>query len=42
MLLSGAIATVDKRILMLLIVALTLVEFTADLMVEFKHSCYRA
>jgi hypothetical protein len=36
MLLSGAIATVKKRILMLLIVALTLVEFTADLMVEFK------
>jgi hypothetical protein len=36
MLLSGAIATVNKRILMLLIIALTLLEFTADLIVEFK------
>jgi hypothetical protein len=36
MLLSGAIATVNKRILTLLIIALTLLEFTADLLVEFK------
>jgi hypothetical protein len=36
MLLSGAIATVNKRILVLLIIALTFLEFTADLLVEFK------
>jgi Ion channel len=38
MLLSGAIATVKKRIVMVLIVALTLLEFTADLLVEFDPS----
>ena len=38
MLLSGAIATVNTRILMFLIVALTLLEFTADLIVEFNPS----
>src|ERR1700691_1361355 len=36
MLLSGAIATVSKRMLMYLIFALTIVEFTADLIVEFS------
>ncbi len=36
MLLSGAPATVNKRILMFLIIALTLLTFTEDLMVEFK------
>jgi hypothetical protein len=35
MLLSGAIATVEKRVLMSLIIALTILEFTADLFVEF-------
>jgi hypothetical protein len=38
MLLSGAIATVNKRMLMFLIMALTIVEFTADLIVEFNPS----
>src|ERR1700685_4056882 len=38
MLLSGAIATVNKRLLMFLIVALTTLEFTADLVVEFNPS----
>jgi hypothetical protein len=38
MLLSGAIATVEKRILVSLIIALTIVEFTADLIVEFDPS----
>ena len=38
MLLSGAIATVYKRMLMVLIIALTLLEFTADLIVEFNPS----
>jgi len=38
MLLSGAIATVNKRLLMYLIVALTILEFTADLIVEFDPS----
>jgi hypothetical protein len=38
MLLSGAIATVNKRMLMVLIVALTLLEFTADLVSEFDPS----
>jgi hypothetical protein len=35
MLFSGAIATVEKRILMSLIIALTILEFTSDLIVEF-------
>ena len=35
MLLSGAIATISQRILMYLIIALTIAEFTADLIVEF-------
>jgi Ion channel len=35
MLLSGAIATAYKRMLMYLIIALTILEFTADLVVEF-------
>src|SRR6202789_3254141 len=38
MLLSGAIATVSKRMLMYLIFALTILEFTADLIVEFHPS----
>src|ERR1700683_5032449 len=38
MLLSGAIATIEKRMLMSLIVALTILEFTADLIVEFNPS----
>ena len=38
MLLSGAIATVNKRLLMFLIIALTILEFTADLIVEFNPS----
>jgi hypothetical protein len=38
MLLSGAIATVEKRMLMSLIIALTILEFTADLIVEFDPS----
>jgi hypothetical protein len=38
MLFSGAIATVEKRMLMSLIVALTILEFTADLIVEFNAS----
>ena len=38
MLLSGAIATVYKRMLMYLIFALTILEFTADLIVEFNPS----
>jgi hypothetical protein len=38
MLLSGAIATVNKRMLTFLIVALTVLEFTADLIVEFNPS----
>src|SRR5580700_3829677 len=36
MLLSGAIATVYKRMLISLIIALTILEFTADLIVEFN------
>ena len=36
MLFSGAIATIRQRIFMYLIVALTVVEFTADLVVEFN------
>ena len=38
MLLSGAIATVHKRMLMYLIIALTSLEFTADLLAEFNSS----
>jgi len=38
MFLSGAVATIRKRILMYLIMALTVLGFTADLMVEFKPS----
>jgi len=38
MLFSGAIATVEKQMLMSLIVALTILEFTADLIVEFNPS----
>jgi hypothetical protein len=38
MLLSGAIATVKKWMLMSLIIALTILEFTADVMVEFNPS----
>lgn len=38
MLLSGAIATISKRMLIYLIVALTILEFTADLVVEFNPS----
>jgi hypothetical protein len=36
MLLSGALATVYKQMLMYLIIALTILEFTADLLVEFN------
>jgi Ion channel len=38
MLLSGAIATVYKQRLMYLIIVLTIVEFTADMIVEFNTS----
>lgn len=38
MLLSGAIATVRKRMLMHLIIGLTIMEFTSDLIVEFDPS----
>ena len=38
MLLSGAIATVERRMLMSLIIVLTILEFTADLVVEFDPS----
>jgi hypothetical protein len=38
MLLSGAIATVRKRMLMYLIIALTILEFTADMIAEFNPS----
>ena len=38
MLFSGAIATIRQRILLYLIVAVTVLEFTADLIVEFKPS----
>ena len=38
MLFSGAIATVYQRLLMYLIIALTILEFTADLIVEFNPS----
>ncbi len=38
MLLSGAIATLYKQKLMYLIIALTIVEFTADLIVEINAS----
>jgi hypothetical protein len=36
MLLSGAIATLHKRILMYVVIALSILEFTADLIVEFN------
>jgi Ion channel len=38
MLFSGAVATIRKRVLMYLIIALTVLEFTADLIVEFNPS----
>jgi hypothetical protein len=38
MLLSGAIATIRSRVLTHLIVALTVLEFSTDLLVEFNHS----
>ncbi len=38
MLFSGAIATIRQRVFMYLIVALTVLEFTADLIVEFNPS----
>jgi hypothetical protein len=38
MLFSGAVATIRKTILMYLVIALTVLEFTADLVVEFKPS----
>jgi Ion channel len=38
MLFSGAVATIHKRVLMYLIIALTVLEFTADLIVEFNPS----
>jgi hypothetical protein len=38
MLLSGALATVHKRMLIYLILALTILEFTADLLAEFNPS----
>ncbi len=38
MLVSGAVATIRQRILMYLIIALTILEFTADLIVEFNPS----
>jgi Ion channel len=38
MLLSGAVASIRTRILMYLIIALTVVEFAADLIVEFNPS----
>ena len=38
MLLSGGIATVSNRMLMFLIISLTILEFSADLTVEFKPS----
>jgi Ion channel len=38
MLLSGALATIHKRMLIYLILALTILEFTADLLAEFNPS----
>src|SRR5437879_8612990 len=38
MVFSGAVATIRKRMLMYLVIALTVVEFTADLIVEFNPS----
>jgi Ion channel len=38
MLLSGAIATVHKRMLIYLLIALTILEFTADMIAEFNPS----
>jgi hypothetical protein len=40
MLLSGAIATIPQRILLYPIVALTILEFTADVIVEFDSSSF--
>jgi hypothetical protein len=38
MLLSGALATIHQRMLIYLILALTILEFTADLLAEFNPS----
>ena len=38
MVFSGAIATIRQRVLMYLVIALTILEFMADLIVEFKPS----
>src|ERR1700730_12754744 len=38
MLFSGAVATIRKRVLMYLVIALTVLEFAADLIVEFNPS----
>src|ERR1700733_14517152 len=38
MLMSGALATVHKRMLVYLLVGLTILEFTADLLAEFDAS----
>lgn len=38
MLFSGAVATIRQRVLMYLVVALTVLEFAADLIVEFNSS----
>jgi Ion channel len=38
MLVSGTIATIRQRMLMCLVIALTIMEFTADLIVEFNPS----
>src|SRR4051812_33870088 len=38
MVFSGAVATIHNRVLMYLIIALTVLEFTADLIVEFNPS----
>jgi hypothetical protein len=38
LLLSGAIATVQKRLLIFLLIALTILEFTADMIAEFDPS----
>jgi hypothetical protein len=41
MLISGAVATIRKRILLYLVIALALVDFTADLIIEFNPSLER-
>jgi hypothetical protein len=38
MLFSGAVATIRQKIFMYLVVGLTVVEFAADLIVEFNSS----